>query len=64
MKDRRRMTFDGFMREDQDKVATLMKQHFAVTLEVKEMSFKGWNWGVTDFQGTQTKVLCVCCLLT
>lgn len=28
-----------------------MKNHFSVTLETVEVSFKGWNWGVTDFQG-------------
>ncbi|KAH8082021.1 SSrecog-domain-containing protein [Cristinia sonorae] len=51
LKDRTRATFDGFAREDHDKLAQLMKQHFSVTLETKETSFKGWNWGVTDFQG-------------
>lgn len=51
LKDRRRETFDGFLREDHDKLAGLLKQHFAVTLEVKDVTFKGWNWGVTDIQG-------------
>lgn len=37
--------------KDHDKLASLLKQHFAITLEVKDISFKGWNWGVTDFQG-------------
>lgn len=37
--------------QDHEKMAQLLKQHFSVTLETKEMSFKGWNWGVTDFQG-------------
>ncbi|OAX42151.1 SSrecog-domain-containing protein [Rhizopogon vinicolor AM-OR11-026] len=51
LKDRRRETFDGFLREDHDKLAGLLKQHFGVTLEVKDVTFKGWNWGVTDIQG-------------
>ncbi|KIM63383.1 hypothetical protein SCLCIDRAFT_755964 [Scleroderma citrinum Foug A] len=51
LKDRRKETFDGFMREDHDRMANLLKQHFAVTLEVKDVTFKGWNWGVTDIQG-------------
>ncbi|KAG9315740.1 SSrecog-domain-containing protein [Chiua virens] len=51
LKDRRRETFDGFVREDHDKLAGLLKQHFGVTLEVKDVTFKGWNWGVTDIQG-------------
>jgi structure-specific recognition protein 1 len=29
----------------------LLKNHFGKTLETKDVSFKGWNWGVTDFQG-------------
>ncbi|KAI0629734.1 structure-specific recognition protein-domain-containing protein [Trametes polyzona] len=51
LKDRSRETFDGFVREDHDKLAHLLKQHFSIPLETKEVSFKGWNWGVTDFQG-------------
>ncbi|KZT28330.1 SSrecog-domain-containing protein [Neolentinus lepideus HHB14362 ss-1] len=51
LKDRKRETFDGFMREDHDKVAGLMKQHFGITLETKDITFKGWNWGVADVQG-------------
>ncbi|CAL1712464.1 unnamed protein product [Somion occarium] len=50
-KDRKRENFDGFSREDHEKIAQLFKQFFSVTLETKEVSLKGWNWGVTDFQG-------------
>ncbi|KAF8319072.1 FACT complex subunit POB-3-like protein [Clavulina sp. PMI_390] len=47
-----RETFDGFMKEeDHDKIASLVKQHFNIALETKEMSFKGWNWGAFDVQG-------------
>ncbi|KAJ3838083.1 structure-specific recognition protein-domain-containing protein [Lentinula raphanica] len=49
--DFRKETFDGFQREDHDRMATLLKNHFAVTLETRETSLKGWNWGLTDFQG-------------
>jgi structure-specific recognition protein 1 len=41
----------SFSTKDHDKLAALLKQHFGVILEVKDVSFKGWNWGVTDFQG-------------
>ncbi|EMD40210.1 hypothetical protein CERSUDRAFT_112414 [Gelatoporia subvermispora B] len=51
LRDRKREIFDGFVREDHDKLAQLMKQHFSIALETKEVSVKGWNWGVTDFQG-------------
>ncbi|KAL0576943.1 FACT complex subunit [Marasmius crinis-equi] len=53
--EQRRETFDGFMREDHDKLASLLKNHFSVTLETREISLKGWNWGVTDFQGTSLR---------
>ncbi|KAF5360634.1 hypothetical protein D9756_004991 [Leucocoprinus leucothites] len=51
MRDHRKEKFDGFMREDHDKLAKLLKDHFGITLESREVAFKGWNWGVTDFQG-------------
>ncbi|KAJ7643945.1 SSrecog-domain-containing protein [Roridomyces roridus] len=51
LKDRKRETFDGFKREDQKKVTELLKNHFQITLEEIDVSFKGWNWGVTDFRG-------------
>ncbi|KAJ7600887.1 SSrecog-domain-containing protein [Mycena floridula] len=47
----RKETFDGFQREDHDQIASLLKNYFAITLETKEITFKGWNWGVADFQG-------------
>ena len=37
--------------QDHDKLVPLFKQHFAVQLESKDVSFRGWNWGSTDFQG-------------
>lgn len=37
--------------QDHDKLSQLMKQYFSIVLETKETSVKGWNWGVTDFQG-------------
>jgi hypothetical protein len=67
LKDGERETFDGFSRDvsspscshrtnptldqDHDKLAALFKQHFSIALETKEISFRGWNWGSTDFQG-------------
>jgi FACT complex subunit SSRP1/POB3 len=37
--------------QDHDKLASLLKQHFSVTVETEDISFRGWNWGVTDFRG-------------
>jgi structure-specific recognition protein 1 len=41
--------------QDHDKISALFKQHFGITLESKEVSFKGWNWGQTDFQGMSSR---------
>ncbi|KAJ7754122.1 SSrecog-domain-containing protein [Mycena olivaceomarginata] len=51
LKDRKRDSFDGFKREDLKKVTELFKNHFQITVEEIDVSFKGWNWGVTDFKG-------------
>ncbi|KAG5646520.1 hypothetical protein DXG03_003287 [Asterophora parasitica] len=49
--------YDVFTTQDHDKLANLLKQHFGKTLETKEVSFKGWNWGTTDFQGNNLAFL-------
>ena len=38
--------------QNHDKLVSLFKQHFSTQLESKEVSFRGWNWGSTDFQGS------------
>ncbi|KAH9454032.1 hypothetical protein Pst134EB_014128 [Puccinia striiformis f. sp. tritici] len=52
MGDRRRESFDGFRPEDQEKLSNLFKQHFHVTLETKDLSLRGWNWGKVDVQAS------------
>jgi structure-specific recognition protein 1 len=52
--DTRRETFDGFARDDFDKISQIFTQSYEVTLETKDVIFKGWNWGATDFQGAST----------
>lgn len=37
--------------QDQDSLGPLIKQHFDLNLESKELSWRGWNWGATDFRG-------------
>ncbi|PPQ80406.1 hypothetical protein CVT25_001719 [Psilocybe cyanescens] len=53
LKDHKKENFDGFAREDHDKLAKMLQNHFGVTLETIETSFKGWNWGVADFHGEE-----------
>ncbi|KAF8157887.1 structure-specific recognition protein-domain-containing protein [Crassisporium funariophilum] len=50
-RDQKKEKFDGFAREDHDRLAKILKEYFGITLETREVSVKGWNWGVTDFQG-------------
>ncbi|CAG7852198.1 FACT complex subunit pob3 AltName: Full=Facilitates chromatin transcription complex subunit pob3 [Serendipita indica DSM 11827] len=47
----KRESFEGFRREDQDTLTSLLKQNFDINLEVRELSWRGWNWGSTDFRG-------------
>ena len=39
------------IKQEHDKIAQLLKNYFGITLETRDVSFKGWNWGVADFQG-------------
>ncbi|KAG8884370.1 FACT complex subunit [Tulasnella sp. 331] len=50
-KDRKRESFDGFTREDNERITNLVKQYYNQILEVKETGVKGWNWGTTDIRG-------------
>ncbi|KAL7420413.1 FACT complex subunit [Cryptotrichosporon argae] len=43
--DRPRVTFDGFKREDHDKVKRTIEDYFSIKLDTKDISLKGWNWG-------------------
>lgn len=65
-----RVTFDGFLRDDFERLSNLCKQvrraahpnrrrvsltiaqYYNTTLETKETSVKGWNWGVAEVQCT------------
>ncbi|SAM07010.1 hypothetical protein [Absidia glauca] len=44
--------FDGFRSEDAEVVKDALKAFYKKDLETKEPSVKGWNWGKTDFQGS------------
>jgi structure-specific recognition protein 1 len=46
---------DNVPTQDHDKIAHLVKQHWNIALETKEISFKGWNWGAFDVQGEHMK---------
>lgn len=41
----RRTNFDGFVRDDFDRLSSHIRQYFNKPLEAKEVSTRGWNWG-------------------
>ncbi|GAA5863656.1 hypothetical protein JCM8547_003683 [Rhodosporidiobolus lusitaniae] len=45
-----RTTFDGFVREDFERLSNLCKQYYNITIETKDISVRGWNWGVAEVQ--------------
>ncbi|GAA6039203.1 hypothetical protein JCM8097_000468 [Rhodosporidiobolus ruineniae] len=45
-----RTTFDGFLREDFERLSNLCKQYYNITIETKDTSVRGWNWGVAEVQ--------------
>ncbi|KAN0062646.1 FACT complex subunit [Thecaphora frezii] len=53
----RRSTFDGFLRDDYDKLASQIRQFFAKPLDVKEISTRGWNWGKAAISNTDVHFL-------
>ncbi|KAG0223573.1 FACT complex subunit [Actinomortierella wolfii] len=51
LRDGQIVKFDGFARDDYDTLRDIVKANYGLTLESKELSVKGWNWGKTEFQG-------------
>jgi structure-specific recognition protein 1 len=47
------ITIDGFEEDQSDRVAAAMKEHFNVTVENREHSLRGWNWGKAKFEGNE-----------
>ncbi|KAI9306000.1 FACT complex component Pob3 [Cunninghamella echinulata] len=51
-KDNQVHKFDGFHSEDLDALKDAIKIFYKLPIDTKETSVKGWNWGQTDFQGS------------
>ena len=43
--------FDGFKDDDFEKLASFISKYYSVSLEKKDVSVKGWNWGLVKFEG-------------
>ncbi|KAF9350197.1 FACT complex subunit [Mortierella sp. AD094] len=52
LRDGRIVRFDGFQRDDFEKLKDIIKTNYGLQLESKEMSVRGWNWGETDFSNS------------
>lgn len=67
---KKRTTFDGFLKEDFERLGNLCKQvrclarcrsqseltrwglqYYNISIETKDISVRGWNWGVAEVQG-------------
>lgn len=42
--------FDGFQRDDYDRVANMVRDFYDSTLETIETSLRGWNWGKAQIE--------------
>ncbi|KAJ3275298.1 FACT complex subunit [Borealophlyctis nickersoniae] len=45
------LKFDGFPRDAYETLAPAVKSLYHISLESKDVSLKGWNWGTTEFSG-------------
>ncbi|RHZ65154.1 hypothetical protein Glove_319g134 [Diversispora epigaea] len=45
--------FDGFAKDNFESLREIVRTNYKLNLETKELSVRGWNWGKTDFQGSQ-----------
>ncbi|ELT88434.1 hypothetical protein CAPTEDRAFT_172235 [Capitella teleta] len=43
--------FDGFKESDFDKLSSFVEKNYDVTMEKKDVSYRGWNWGTVNFEG-------------
>ncbi|XP_071178857.1 FACT complex subunit SSRP1-like [Mytilus edulis] len=43
--------FDGFKDDDFEKLASFISKYYSVSLEKRDVSVKGWNWGLAKFEG-------------
>lgn len=55
--EKRRETFDGFQRDDYDRLSTAIVEYYRKRLEQVEVSTRGWNWGVTKIEDNEVKFL-------
>lgn len=47
------LRLDNFREEDFDKVASALEEKYKIELSQDEHALKGWNWGKTEFNGSE-----------
>lgn len=55
--DKRRETFDGFLRDDYDRLSAAIVDYYRKRLEQVEVSTRGWNWGEAKIEDSEVKFL-------
>lgn len=55
--EKRRATFDGFHRDDYDRLSTSIAEYYQKRLEQVEVSTRGWNWGSARIEDDEVKFL-------
>ncbi|CAO1613041.1 unnamed protein product [Parajaminaea phylloscopi] len=50
-----RDTFEGFQKEDHDRVAAMVREFYDATLETVETSVRGWNWGTAEIEDADVR---------
>jgi structure-specific recognition protein 1 len=55
--EKRRATFDGFNRDDFDRLSTSIAEYYQKRLEQVEVSTRGWNWGSARIEDNEVKFL-------
>ncbi|TXT07312.1 hypothetical protein VHUM_03482 [Vanrija humicola] len=51
--DQPRVTFDGFKRDEFEKVKRTLDEYFGIKLDHRDISLKGWNWGKAEVQNNE-----------
>lgn len=47
------LRFDGLSEEDFDRAASTLQEKYKLELIQEEHALKGWNWGTTEFRGSE-----------
>ena len=55
--EKRRVAFEGFTREDHERLKNSAQNYYNITLEEIETSVRGWNWGAADIQANDLAFL-------